>query len=321
MLGSVAGTLVHGGRPGIPACAAAGRHRGPRGRSTSRSGSRSRPRCSRRVALRRLARARQAAGPLAGRADREPSARASAPASASTRRRSLRCAIDGGAPDRAACCSAAGVGRAQPAAASDRLMRLPARSTSATSRSSPTSTTASRRWPTASSRSPAPSTPRKHRAAAARHDGARARARHHDQGPGRARGVQGPRRPDLPPAPDRHAGPRRLHLRGVALAGRLRRRAAGRGRLPGRRGADARQHLPGGRRRPRADPGAQQDRPARRRARARGGRDPRAARRGPAEDILRISAKTGRGREELLEAIVAAHPAARRRRRRARRAR
>ena len=41
-------------------------------------------------------------------------------------------------------------------------------------------------------------------------------------------------------------------------------------RLPGRRGADGRQHLPGDRRGPRADPGAQQDRPAGRRARARG---------------------------------------------------
>ena len=42
-------------------------------------------------------------------------------------------------------------------------------------------------------------------AAAARLDGARARARDHDQGAGRARRVQGARRPDLPPAPDRHA--------------------------------------------------------------------------------------------------------------------
>ena len=40
---------------------------------------------------------------------------------------------------------------------------------------------------------------------AARLDGPRARARHHDQGPGRARGVHGARRRDLPAAPDRHA--------------------------------------------------------------------------------------------------------------------
>ena len=62
---------------------------------------------------------------------------------------------------------------------------------------------------------------------------------------------------------------------------------------PGRRGADGRQHLPGGRRRPGADPGAQQDRPARRRARARGRRDPRAAR--ARTSVLRVSAKSGDG--------------------------
>ena len=100
-------------------------------------------------------------------------------------------------------------------------------------------------------------------------------------------------------------GPRGLHLRGVALAGRLRRRAAGGGRLPGRRGADARQHLPGGRRRPRADPGAQQDRPARRRARARGGRDRTScsARTRPRRSCA-SRRRPGEGVEELLEAIV-----------------
>ena len=40
------------------------------------------------------------------------------------------------------------------------------------------------------------------------------------------------------------------------LAGRVRGRAAGRRRLPGRRGPDRRQHLPGGRLRARADPDA-----------------------------------------------------------------
>ncbi len=44
-------------------------------------------------------------------------------------------------------------------------------------------------------------------------------------------------------------GPRGLHLRGVALAGRVRGRAAGGGRLAGRGGADGGQHLPRGRRR------------------------------------------------------------------------
>ena len=51
--------------------------------------------------------------------------------------------------------------------------------------------------------------------------------------------VQGQGRPDLRAEPDRHARARRLPLRGVALAGRLRGRAAGGGRLPGGRGADA----------------------------------------------------------------------------------
>ena len=119
---------------------------------------------------------------------------------------------------------------------------------------------------------------RDHRPAAARLDGPRARARHHDQGAGRARGVRGPGRPDLPAAPDRHPRPRGLHLRGLALAGRLRRRAAGGRRLAGRGGADGGQHLPGRGLGPRADPRPEQDRPARRRARARGRRDPRAAR-------------------------------------------
>ena len=79
-------------------------------------------------------------------------------------------------------------------------------------------------------------------------------------------------------------GPRRLHLRGLALARGLRGRAAGRGRRPGRRGADARQHLPRDRRRARADPGHEQDRPAERRARARRARDRGAARRGARRD-------------------------------------
>ena len=57
-------------------------------------------------------------------------------------------------------------------------------------------------------------------------------------------------------------GPRRLLLRSHAVARRLRRRAAARRRVAGRRGADARQRLPGGREQPRDHPGHQQDRPA-----------------------------------------------------------
>ena len=154
--------------------------------------------------------------------------------------------------------------------------------TSATSRSSPTSITGSPRWPTGSSRSRGRST-RATIGPAARLDGAGARAGHHDQGPGRARGVQGARRQALPAAPDRHARPRGLHLRGVALAGRVRRRAAARGRLAGGRGPDRREHLPRRRLGPRADPRDEQDRPPGRGARARGRGDLRADRRRPGE--------------------------------------
>ena len=103
---------------------------------------------------------------------------------------------------------------------------------------------------------------------------------------------------DLPPAPDRHARPRRLLLRGLAQPRRLRGRAAGRRRRPGGRGADRRQHLPGDRERARADPGDQQGRPARRRAGAGRGRDRRPARRRPrgsAADLGQDRGGGGRG--------------------------
>ena len=103
----------------------------------------------------------------------------------------------------------------------------------------------------------------RHARAAARLDGPRARARDHDQGPGRARLLHRARRRDLPVPPDRHARPRRLHLRGQPQPRGVRGRAAGRRRLAGRRGADRRQHLPRDRRRARADPVPEQDRPAR----------------------------------------------------------
>ena len=133
---------------------------------------------------------------------------------------------------------------------------------------------------------PGRSHPRAHRGprrapdarAGARLDGPRARARDHDQGAGGAGRVHGRRRRDLPPAPDRHPRARRLLLRGLPLARRLRGRPARRRRRAGRRGADRRQHLRGDRGRPRADPGPQQGRPAERRARAGGGRDRRPAR-------------------------------------------
>ena len=78
--------------------------------------------------------------------------------------------------------------------------------------------------------------------------------------------VQGARRSDLPAQPDRHARPRRLFLRSQPLAGRLRRRAAGGGCLPGRGGAERGQLLYRHRAGRGSGAGAQQDRPAQRRA-------------------------------------------------------
>ena len=146
--------------------------------------------------------------------------------------------------------------------------------------------------------------PEENAGADARLDGPRARARDHDQGPGGAGRVQGRRRADLPPAPDRHARPRRLLLRGLAQPRRLRGRPARRRRRPGGRGADRRQHLPGDRERAGADPGHQQGRPARRRARAGRPGDRRPARRRPRGSAAGSRPRPGRGCVEVLEAIV-----------------
>ncbi len=67
---------------------------------------------------------------------------------------------------------------------------------------------------------------------------------------------------------DRHAGPRRLLVGGVAFAGRLRGRAAGDRRLAGHRSADAGELSPRAGARPDDHPGRQQDRPAVGRSRA-----------------------------------------------------
>ena len=106
----------------------------------------------------------------------------------------------------------------------------------------------------------------RHEGAAARLDGARARARDHDQGAGGARALEG-----APAEPDRHARPRRLHLRGLALAAGVRGRPARRRRGAGDRGADARERLPRDRERPRDRPAREQDRPAAGRPGRRGG--------------------------------------------------
>ena len=151
----------------------------------------------------------------------------------------------------------------------------------------------------------------RHARAAPRLDGARARARDHDQGAGRARELARP-----PAQPHRHAGARRLHVRGVALAPGVRGRAPRRRRGAGDRGPDARQRVPRDRRRARDRPGREQDRPPAGRSRRRrdgAGRAPRRGARARAahlrEDRRRRPGGARRDRR--------ADPAARRRSRRA----
>ena len=125
---------------------------------------------------------------------------------------------------------------------------------------------------------------------AARLDGARARARDHDQGAGRPGALEGPRA-----EPDRHARPRRLHVRGVAVAAGVRGRAARRRLCAGDRGADARERLPRDRERPRDRPGREQDRPAAGRPRQRLGRGGRPDRRGRRPACCASRPRRGRG--------------------------
>ncbi len=121
-------------------------------------------------------------------------------------------------------------------------------------------------------------------------------------------GCRGERRGNLRAQHDRHPRPRRLHVRGVAFARRVRGSDPPRRRRAGHRGADAREPLPRARERPSDHPGPQQDRPARRR--------PREVRAelanligGDPDDVLRVSGKTGQGVEELLDRIVERIPA------------
>ena len=155
----------------------------------------------------------------------------------------------------------------------------------------------------------------RHEGAAARLDGARARARDHDQGAGRARALEG-----APAEPDRHARPRRLHVRGLALAAGVRGRAARRRRRAGDRGADARERVPRDREQPRDRPGREQDRPAAGRSRRRGRRGRRPDRRRPGRRPPHLGQdrrrRRGRARRDRR-----ADPAAGGRSRRARRAR
>ena len=174
---------------------------------------------------------------------------------------------------------------------------------SATCRSSPTSTTARARSPTGSSSSPGPSTPAT--------CGPSTSTRWTSSGSGASRSrprtsgsLEGPRH-----QPHRHPGPRRLRLRGVPLAGRLRGRRPPRRRRPGHRGPDAGQLLPRPRERPRDRRLPQQDRPARPPTPT--ATPPRSRRCSASRPttILRISAKTGEGVPELLDAVIERIPA------------
>ena len=109
--------------------------------------------------------------------------------------------------------------------------------------------------------------------AAARHHGPRARARNHHQAQRGPDELHRRGRRDLRAQPHRHPGARGLHLRGLPLAGRVRGRDPGGGRVAGRPGADAEQPLSGDGRGSRDHPGPQQDRSARRRAREAGAGD------------------------------------------------
>ena len=109
---------------------------------------------------------------------------------------------------------------------------------------------------------------------------------------------------DLHPQPDRHAGPRRLQLRGHALARRVRRRAAAGRCVAGRRGADAGERLSRGREQPRDHPGHQQDRPAVGAARGGAAASSRRSSASTAPRRFWPAARDGRGVKEILEAVV-----------------
>ena len=121
--------------------------------------------------------------------------------------------------------------------------------------------------------------------------------------------LHGARRPGLQPQPDRHAGPRRLRLRGLALARRLRGRAARRRRLAGRGGADRRQLLHGDRAGRHRRTRAEQDRPAVRRARS-GDRGDRGHHRHPGAGRAAGKCQDRRGRRRHPRGGDRAHSAA-----------
>ena len=149
-------------------------------------------------------------------------------------------------------------------------------------------------------------------------DGHRARARHHDQGAERPDAVASSRTAtDVRAAHDRHPGPRRLHLRGVAAAWPP---ARARCCWSTPRRASRRRRWPTSTWRWRTTctiipvlnkidlPAAQPDQYAAEIAHIIGCEP---------DDVLRVSAKTGEGVDELLDEIVPGRPAAGRRRGRA----
>ena len=123
-------------------------------------------------------------------------------------------------------------------------------------------------------------------------DGYRARAGDHDQEQFDHAFLPRPRRAGLSTEPDRHPGARRFFARGAALAPGVRRRGDRRGCLPGRRGADGRQPLPGAGSQPGIAAGNQQDRSARRRRRA----GARGDRQGPGARSVRGDPRLGQDR-------------------------
>ncbi len=122
---------------------------------------------------------------------------------------------------------------------------------------------------------------------------------------------QAQRRGALPAQSDRHARPRGLLLRGVAQPGRLRRRAAGGRCLPGRGGAERRQLLHRHRAGPRRCCRSSTRSTCRRPIPTRVIEEIEEIIGIDADDAVLVSAKTGEGVPELLEAIIQRIPAPR----------